>query len=61
MMITGKKLIASLSVEDLQAEGYVNGLKLLDDLLTSSTHQDIAGNSMNLHSEWTNRIIYENR
>lgn len=45
MIITGKKMITSLSVEDLQAEGYVNGLKLLDDLLTSSTYQEITGKS----------------
>ena len=42
-MITGEKRFASWNPYDLQVDGYINGMKLLDELLTSNTPQIING------------------
>lgn len=43
VVITGKKTFPSLKVNSLQVDGYINGMKILDELLTSSTDQTITG------------------
>ena len=43
IVITGEKTFSSLKVNGLQVEGYINGLKVLDEILTSSTDQTITG------------------
>lgn len=43
VIITGPKKFSSLKINSLQVNGYINGLKLLEELLTSSTDQTITG------------------
>lgn len=43
-MITGEKKFSSLKVNGLQVDGYINDLKVLDEILTSNTDQTITGN-----------------
>jgi len=43
VIITGPKKFSSLKLNSLQVDGYINGLKLLVELLTSSTDQTISG------------------
>lgn len=41
--MTGHKTFTSLKVNGLQMDGYINGLKVLDEILTSNTDQSITG------------------
>ena len=43
IVVTGHKKFSSLKVNSLQVDGYINSLKLLEELLTSSTDQTISG------------------
>jgi hypothetical protein len=43
IVVTGHKKFSSLIVNSLQVDGYINSLKLLEELLTSSTDQTISG------------------
>lgn len=41
--MTGEKTFASIKMNGFQVDGYLNGLKVLDEILTSSTDQTITG------------------